>query len=241
MSNPTRLYSGLSTAYPNEPLYSYPFPDPFHTGSTQSLGSSTYTNDFNTLIGTDYTVTGTSSTFALTPGIGGQALLTPGGTTTATSAYKNGTFYQFVAGNRSWFTTRFQVSAVAGNVSFYVGLQKGSAVTDGLWFAKAAASTSINLVSTVNSTATTLVTGVATAAAATWIEVGFYYDGTDIIVYSGSSTVTMGPVARISAATIGASGTTLTNAVLSPVFQITPTATDTLTTDFVLAAQEVLR
>ena len=241
MSNPTRLYSGLSTAYPNEPLYSFPFLDPFHTGSTQALGSSTYTNDFNTLIGTDYTVTGTSSTFALTPGIGGQALLTPGGTTTATSAYKNGTFYQFVAGNRSWFTTRFQVSAVAGNVSFYVGLQKGSAVTDGLWFAKAAASTSINLVSTVNSTATTLVTGVATAAAATWIEVGFYYDGTDIIVYSGSSTVTMGPIARISAATIGASGTTLTNAVLSPVFQITPTATDTLTTDFVLAAQEVLR
>ena len=241
MSNPTRLYSGLSTAYPNEPLYSFPFLDPFHTGSTQALGSSTYTNDFNTLIGTDYTVTGTSSTFALTPGIGGQALLTPGGTTTATSAYKNGTFYQFVAGNRSWFTTRFQVSAVAGNVSFYVGLQKGSAVTDGLWFAKAAASTSINLVSTVNSTATTLATGVATAAATTWIEVGFYYDGTDIIVYSGSSTVTMGPVARISAATIGASGTTLTNAVLSPVFQITPTATDTLTTDFVLAAQEVLR
>ena len=241
MSNPTRLYSGLSTAYPNELLYSFPFPDPFHTGSTQALGSSTYTNDFNTLIGTDYTVTGTSSTFALTPGIGGQALLTPGGTTTATSAYKNGTFYRFVAGNRSWFTCRFQVSAVAGNVSFYVGLQKGSATTDGLWFSKAAASTSINLVSTVNSTATTLVTGVATAAAATWIEVGFYYDGTDVIVYTGSSTITLGPVARISAATIGATGTTLTNAVLSPVFQITPTATDTLTTDFVLAAQEITR
>ena len=236
MSNPTRLYSGLSTAYPAEPLYSYPFPDPFHTGSTQALGSSTYTNDFNTLIGTDYTVTGTSSTFALTPGIGGQAILTPGGTTTATSAYKNGTFYQFVAGNRSWFTCRFQVSAVAGNVSFYVGLQKGSAVTDGLWFAKAAASTSINLVSTVNSTATTLVTGVATAVAATWVELGLYYDGTDLIVYANSV-----PVARVPAPTVGSTGTTLTNALIAPVFQITPIATDTLTTDFVLAAQEVLR
>ena len=241
MSNPTRLYSGLSTAYPAEPLYSYPFPDPFHTGSTQALGSSTYTNDFNTLIGTDYTVTGTSYTFALTPGIGGQAILTPGGTTTATSAYKNGTFYQFVAGNRSWFTCRFQASAVAGNVSFYVGLQKGSAVTDGLWFAKAAASTSINLVSTVNGTATTLVTGVATAAANTFVEVAFYYDGTDMIVFSGSSTSGTSPVARISAPTIGSSGTTLTNALIAPVFQITPTATDTLTTDFVLACQEVLR
>ena len=236
MSNPTRLYSGLSTAYPNEALYSFPFPDPFHTGSTQTLGSSTYTNDFNTLIGTDYTVTGVSSTFALTSGIGGQAILTPGGTTTASSAYKNGQFFQFTASTRAWFTTRFQVSAVAGNVSFYVGMQKGSAVTDGLWFAKAAASTSINLVSTVNSTATTLVTGVATAVAATWVELGLYYDGTDLIVYSNST-----PVARVSAPTVGSTGTTLTNALIAPVFQITPVATDTLTTDFVLAAQEVLR
>jgi hypothetical protein len=236
MSNPTRLYSGLSTAYPNETLYSFPFPDPFHTGSTQTLGSSTYVNDFNTLVGTDYTVTGTSSTFALTNGLGGQAILTPGGTTTATAAYKAASFMQFVAGNRMWFTTRIQASAVAGNVSFYVGLRNGSGVTDGLWFAKAAASTSINLVSTVNSTATTLVTGVATAAAATWVELGFYYDGTDIIVYSNSQ-----QVARVSAPTIGSTGTTLTNALLGPVFQITPTATDTLTADFVLAAQEVLR
>ena len=236
MSNPTRLYSGLSTAYPSETLYSYPFPDPFHTGSTQSLGSSTYTNDFNTLIGTDYTVTGTSSTFALTSGIGGLAILTPGGTTTATSAYKNGTFYQFVAGQRSWFTTRIKASAVAGSVSFYVGLQAGSSTNDGLWFAKAASSTSINLVSTVNSTATTLVTGVATAVAGTFVELGLYYDGTDIIVYVNSTVV-----ARVSAPTIGSTSTTLTNALLGPVFQITPTATDTLTTDFVLAAQEVLR
>jgi hypothetical protein len=241
MSNPTRLYSGLSTAYPNEPLYSYPFPDPFHTGSSQNIGSSTYVNDFNTLIGTDYTVTGTSSTFALASGIGGLATLTPGGATTATAAYKNGQFYQFVAGNRSWFVCRFKVSAVAGNVSFYVGLRNGSSATDVIWFAKAAASTSINLVSTVNSTATTLVTGVATAVADTFVEVGFYYDGTDLICYSGASTVDMGPDARVSAVTIGSSGTTLTNALLAPVFQITPTATDTLTTDFVLAAQEVSR
>jgi len=241
MSAPTRLYSGLSTAYPNEPLYSFPFLDPFHTGSTQALGSSTYTNDFNTLIGTDYTVTGTSSTFALTAGIGGQAILTPGGTTTATSAYKNGQFFQFVKGNRAWFTTRVQASAVAGNVSFYVGMQSGSSANDGLWFSKAASSTSINLVSVVNGTSTTLVTGVATAVAATWVELGFYYDGTDIIVYSGSSTTAMGPVARIAAATIGSTGTTLTNALIAPVFQITPVATDTLTVDFVLACQEVLR
>jgi len=241
MSNPTRLYSGLSTAYPNEPLYSYPFPDPFHTGSTTALGSSTYTNDFNTLVGTDYTVTGTSSTFALVSGVGGLATLTPGGATTATAAYKNGQFYQFVKGNRSWFTCRFKASAVAGNVSYYVGLRNGSSATDGIWFAKAAASTSINLVSTVNSTATTLVTGVATAVADSFVEVGFYYDGTDLICFSGTGPSDMGPDARITSVTIGSTGTNLTNALISPVFQITPIATDTLTTDFVLAAQEVIR
>lgn len=236
MSNPTRLQSGLSTAYSNEVFYSYPYPDPFHTGSTAALGSTSYMNDFNTLIGTDYTVTGASSTFALGNAVGGIAVLTPGGTTTATAAYKNGQAFQFIAGNRFWFTSRFQVSAVAGNVSFYVGLRNGSGVTDGLWFAKAAASTSINLVSTVGSTATTLVTGVATAAAATYVELGLYFDGTDLLVYSNNTLV-----ARVSAPTIGSSATTLTNAVLGPVMQITPTATDTLTVDFIGTAQEVTR
>lgn len=236
MSNPTRFYSGVSTAFPNETLYSFPFPDPFHTGSNSGLGSSTYTNDFNTLIGTDYTVTGVSSTFALSNGLGGTATLTPGGTTTASAAYKPATFMQFVAGNRMWYTTRIQASAVAGNVSLYTGLRNGASATEGLWFSKAAASTSINLVSTVNSTATTLVTGVATAAAATWVQLGWYYDGTDILVFANNN-----PVARVSAPTIGSTGTNLTNALLSPVFQITPVATETLTTDFVLAAQEVTR
>jgi hypothetical protein len=241
MSNPTRLYAGLSTAYPNEPLYSFPFPDPFHTGSTQNIGSSTYTNDFNTLIGTDYTVTGTSSTFALGSGVGGLATLTPGSTTTASAAYKNGQFYQFVAGNRSWFTCRFKTSAVAGNISYYVGLRNGSSATDGIWFSKAAASTAVNLVSTVNSTSTTLVSNVITAVADTFMELGFYYDGTDLLCYSGYSSTDMGPDARVSAVTIGSTGTNLTNALLAPVFQITPVATDTLTADFVLACQEVTR
>ena len=237
MSNPSRFTSGVSTANQGETLYSFPFPDPFHTGSTSSLGSSVYTNDFNTLIGTDYSVTGSSSTFALSNTVvGGAAVLTPGGTTTASAAYKNGTFFQFQAGNRAWFSTRLQASAVAGSVSFYAGLRNGSGTTDGLWFAKAASSTSINLVSTVGSTATTLLTGVATAAAATWVDLGLYFDGTDLLVYANNIIA-----GRISAPTIGSSATTLTNAILGPVFQITPTATDTLTADFVLVAQELSR
>jgi hypothetical protein len=237
MGNPTRFTSGVGTAYQGETLGNYPLPDPFHTGSQQSLGTSVYQNDFNTLIGTDYTVTGASSTFALSNTVvGGAGVLTPGAATTATAAYKNGTFLQFQAGKQFWYEARFQASAVSGTKSFYVGLRNGSGTTDGLWFAKAASSTSVNLVSTVNSTATTLVTGVATAAAATWLNLGLYFDGVDLLVYSDNALV-----ARVTAPTIGSTGTTLTNAVLGPVFQITPTATDTLSVDFVLAAQELVR
>jgi hypothetical protein len=238
MGSPTRFTAGVATVDQQYPLGNYPFPDPFHTSgsSIDTTGSSSYVNDFNTLIGTDYTTTGTSSTFALASGVGGVAVLTPGGTTTATATYKTAPFIQFQAGNKLWYTVRFKASAVSGTKSFYVGLRNGSSTTDGIWFAKAASSTSLNLVSTVNSTATTLATGVVTAAADTWIEVSFYYNGTDLLVYS-----THAVFSRVEAPTIGSTGTTLTDAVLSPVFQITPTATDTLTIDYVLAAQEVTR
>ena len=238
MSSPTRFTSGVATVDQQYPLGNYPFPDPFHTsGSTvETTGSSSYTNDFNTLIGTDYTVSGTSSTFALTNGVGGLAVLTPGGTTTATAAYKPATFVQFQSGKKLWYNVRFKASAVSGNKAFYVGLRNGSSATEGIWFSKAAASTDLNLVSTVNSVATTLATAVVTAAADTFIEVSFYYNGTDLLVYS-----THAVFSRVLAPTIGSTGTTLTDAVLSPVFQITPTATDTLTIDYVLAAQEITR
>ena len=237
MGNPTRFTSGVATVDQQYPLGNYPFPDPFHTTSnSNNLGSSSYVNDFNTSIGTDYTVSGTSSTFTRTNGVGGLAVLTPGGATTASAAYKATTFMQFQAGNKFWYTVRFKASAVSGAKSFYVGLRNGASATEGIWFAKAASSTSVNLVSTVNSTATTLVTGVETAAADTYLELSIYFDGTDLGVYSGHNLV-----ARVSAPTIGSTGTTLTNAILSPVFQITPTATDTLTIDYVLSAQEVTR
>ena len=236
MGNPTRLQAGLSTAYQNEVFYSYPYPDPFHTGSTQALGSTSYMNDFNTLIGTDFTVSGASSTFALTSGVGGIAVLTPGGTTTASAAYKAAPSFQFIQGNRFWYSARFKVSAVSGAISYYVGLRNGASATDGIWFTKAASTTAISLVSTVNSTSTTLVANVATAVANTYVEVGFYYDGTDLLVYANSTLV-----ARITSPTIGSTSTTLTNAVIGQVFQLTPVATETMSVDFVGTAQEVTR
>jgi hypothetical protein len=241
MSSPTRFLSGVATVPASQPLGNYPFPDPFHTSGTSGLDAVSYANDYFT-VGTttlDYVITGTSSTFAITDGVGGVALVTPGGATTVTTVAGAHNGFQFVAGNKFWYVARVNPAAVSGTKSFLFGLQTGTSATstDGIWFTKPASSTSVNLVSRVGSTSTTIATGVATAAAGAWLDVAFYYDGTDLLVYASDSLV-----ARISSPTIGASATTLTNALLTPVYQVTPTATtDTLSIDYVLAAQEVSR
>jgi hypothetical protein len=233
MTSPTRFTSGITTVAKTNFFGNYPFPAPFKTGSKSSLGMVKYENDFNTLIGTDYTVTGSSSTFTLTSGLGGLAVLTPGGATTASSAYKNGAFLQFQSGNQLWFACKFQLSALGGTA--YVGLQAGASTNDGLWFAVSATGV-VSLVSIVAGISTVLLNNLITLAAATWIEVGFYYTGTDLEVFINNVFT-----ARVAAPTIGASGTTLTNAILGPVFQETPTATQLLTVDYVAASQELVR
>lgn len=235
MSNPTRFSNGVSTNDAQYLFGNYPLPAPFSTSGSTTTGVSEYANDFVSTVA-EYTVTGSGSALALAAGNGGIAVLTPGGTTTASAAYKTASNVAFVAGNQMWFSSRFKASAVSSTKSFYVGLRAGVSANDGLWFSKAASSTSVNLVSVVGSTTTTLVTGVATAAADTYLELGFYYNGTDLLVFSNNVLV-----ARVSAPTIGSSGTTLTNANLGPVMQITPTATDTLTVDYILASTEVTR
>lgn len=239
MGSPVRYTYGVSTVPKQQPLGDYPLPDPFHTGDGASGDTTTYSNDFFGIGSTtlDWTIVGTSSTFTAVDGLGGIAKVTPGGTTTVTTVYKTGSSFQFVSGSRFWYICRIAPSAVAGSVSYYFGLQKGSATTDGIWFTKAASSTSLNLVSVVNSTSTTLATGIDTAVAGQYHDVAFVfnYNG-DLVVYVNDAAV-----ARISAATIGSTGTTLTNALLTPVFSITPTATDTLSIDYVLSAQDVTR
>ena len=242
MSTPTRFLSGVATVPASQPLGNYPHHDPFHTSGNAGLDVVSYSNDFFNIGSTtlDWVITGASSTFTIVDGLGGIAKVTPGGTTTTTTVASVGGGFQFVAGQDFWYVCRIKMSAISSTKAFSFGLQKGSgatgSATDGLWFTKPASSTSLNLVSTVNSTATTLVTGVTTVAADTYVDVGFYFDGTDILVYSSDAVV-----ARVSAATIGSTGTTLTNALLNISFNVVPTATDTLSIDYVLAAQETSR
>jgi len=241
MGYPTNLTYGVATVPQQQPLGMYPLPDPFHTSSDSGLDVYTYSNDYTDLGNVaSRVITGASSTFALTDGVGGFGLLTPGGTTTATTCYRYAASFQFVAGQKFWYLNRIKASAVSGNQIVQFGLIKSSggtsSTTDSLLFVKAAGSTSLNLVSTVNGTATTLVTGVTTMADNTFVDVGFYYNGTDLLVYSSDALV-----ARVPAVTIGASGTNLTNALMTTLFGITPVATETMTIDYEFAAMETTR
>jgi hypothetical protein len=233
MGTPTRFTYGVATVPRGYPLSSYPLPDPFNSTSDTGFGVATYSNDFMSVNAEDFTISGSGSTLAVASGLGGLAVLTPGGTTTATSAFKAGTAFGFVAGQKLWYTTRLQVSATTG--AFTAGLASaGTSATDGLYFSTTG--TTVNLVSRVGSTSTTLVSSVATLAANTLIELGFHYNNTDLVVYVNNQLVS-----RVTSPTIGASGTNLTSALLSTIFTDTPTATETMTIDYVLAAVEVSR
>jgi len=233
MGTPTRFTYGIATVAKGKPLSSYPLPDPFNSTSDAGYGVATYSNDFMSVNAEDFTISGSGSTLIEASGLGGLAVLLPGGTTTASSAFKTGTSFGFVPGQKLWYTTRLEVSATTG--TFLAGLASaGTSATDGLWFVTSG--TSVNLVSRVGSTSTTLITGVATIAAQTFIQLGFHYDNTDLVVYVNGNLV-----ARITSPTIGSSGTTLTSALLSPIFSDTPTVLETMTIDYVLAAVEVSR
>lgn len=237
MGTPVRYTFGISTKAKKTLMGDYPMPDPFHTGSTPGLGVTFYQNDFTDLgNAASRTITGSSSAFALVDGVGGVGTLTPGGATTASSLYRTAAAFQFVSGRKFWFVHRIMFSAVGTGITGYFGMIKtGAATTDSLLF-KLAATGVLSLVSTVNNVATTLVATVTTVVGGAWIDVGFYYDGTDLCVYLDDEII-----ARITAPTIGAASTTLTNAALTVITQITPAATETVSLDYALIAQETVR
>lgn len=233
MGAPTRLTSGLSTEPLGKPLGSYPLPDPFHTSGNALLGTVTYANDFHTLPGTDFALTtvGVTPTLAIGTGIGGVAVLTTtAGAADSIIATKTGNAFGFVAGQKAWFLARYQLSDSLTCLS-QVGLQTGAVPTDGLYFTKASGSTTISLVRMTASVATTLVANVATAVNATYLDLAWYYDGTDLSVFVNDATV-----ARVI-------GVVLPTAVLTPTITLTngSAVIRTKQVDYIFAANELAR
>ena len=239
MGTPTRFTYGLATVAKGKPLGDYPLPDPFHTSSDAGLDVFTYSNDFTDLgAAAARTITG-GAAFALADGLNGIGVLTPV-SATAASVYRTAATFQFISGNKFWFLHRIKASAIAGAMVLNFGMSKVSggtiATTDRLYFTKPASSTSLNLVSVVNNVSTTLLTGITTVAADTYLDVGFYYDGTDLQVF-----VSDNMIARVSGVTIGSASTTISNALMSPFFGLTPVATETVTIDYAIIAEETTR
>ena len=152
----------------------------------------TYFNDFDAYAAADWTVTETQAgaTQALTNVDGGVLLLTNSAADNDLNALqKIGESFKFVSGKKLHFKARFAVSD-ATQSDFVVGLQITDAtplaVTDGVYFRKDDGDASLDFVVIKDSTASTA-TAIATVADATYLTVGFYYNGVDEVVYAAST------------------------------------------------------
>jgi hypothetical protein len=241
MGIPTRYSQGVSTQFKGTLLGDYPLPSPFRTSSTPTTSTingytvASYSNDFNKV---DAGWSETAGTWATTDFAGGAAVLTPSTSGTTANARQTSAGWQFIAGQKLWYQTAIAVSSVASGVQIvYAGLINSSGGTistnNSLMFVKPAGVTYLNLVATVGGTSTTLVTNVASLTSGTMVNLGLYFNGTDLLVYVADALV-----ARVAAPVLG---TTLPNDLLTPIFEITPVTTETITVDYVLVAQELSR
>ena len=102
---------------------------------------------------------------------------------------KVGESFKFEAGKKLFFKARLAVSD-ATQSDFVVGLQITDttplAVTDGVYFRKDDGDANLDFVVIKDSTASTA-SAIATVVAATYITVGFYYNGVDEVVYAAST------------------------------------------------------
>jgi hypothetical protein len=191
MASPTRFPAGVSTQAIGSTLGQYPLPDP--------TDLSVDFEDFFQYVAGDWTVTNTSSyqTIGLVTGNGG-IISTTGGASSVTGnigAIQANPLNFNIATNTitatapptqvAWFYTAFKATT-AINDQLQVGVASSIAAltpTDGIYFNKAAGSTAItfvvrkgsaSLAATAYSSGTTTV---ATLVNATFIKLGWYYDG----------------------------------------------------------------
>lgn len=160
-------------------------------GSLQVLDPSvnhTYFNDFDVYTAGDWTVTETDAgaTQAITNEDGGVLLLTNTAADNDLVALQlSKETFKFTAGKELFFKARFKVSD-ATQSDLIIGLQITDttplSVTDGVYFRKDDGDANLDFVVVKNSTATTA-TAITTLTNATYITVGFFYNGIDSIQY----------------------------------------------------------
>jgi hypothetical protein len=221
----TNYPNGVTNAAVGSALQTYILPDP--------TSAHTYFNDFDVFTAADWTVTETQAgaTQAIANGNGGWlALVNSAANNDLNAIQALNTTFAFTAGKALWFKCRFKLSN-ATNAAAIIGLQvidtTPLAVTDGVFFSKPAASTTLSLVVEKTSTATTTTAG--TMADDTFVEAGFHYDGSNsvFVYFNGnrvaSSAVTNLPTVGLCVSIAVANGTAAAN---------------TMTVDYYLASAE---
>ena len=250
---PVRFPSGVSTVPPAWAFANYPFPQPNRINQLFT--------DFDTYNSGDWTATTTNSgTIALIDQNGGAVTLTSGATSgnvCGLEAVKK--CFAFGAGAQVWYS--INVSFVDATLpTFMAGLSNTFVAvgpTDGVYFSKAASSTTMNLIIRASSTSTTIAVG--TVANATAYSFSFYYNpyssqapGGKLWIYSTigltAPTANYYPGGNQAIASAYSGGTnTLTNlpastVLLTPGFAIaaSSSAAKAMTVDYMLAGEEIL-
>ena len=246
MGNPVRLTAGFTQDATYQPLGQIGVPDPFFYAY--------YEDDFLPYNAALYTATVSGGSIAATAakGSGGRILFT-----TAATAASYPTIqlpvasFQYTATKKLAFLCRLQITNTTTN-TFIAGLidtttTPFTAITDGIYFLKAAGTTNIvvNVVSGSATIGTTTLSGLLTAN--TDIDLGFLVDRLgNILIYAGSNLIgqqrqdvaTLGPAGKILASSLTAA---MTAVLLNPTLSIGNGATAASTTgvaDFLYAAQE---
>lgn len=171
-SPPVRYPSGVSTSAPNYVYSNFPEATPPRLNE--------YFTDFNNYVAGDWTVTTAGAgTTALSDGNGGLLTVTTdaGGTAVQGNELVAKSF-KFTSGSQMWFSINVNFGANATQNAFMAGVSNTFAAltpTDGVYFSKAAASTTMQAIVRGSSTSTTMTVG--TVAVNTPYTFSFYYDG----------------------------------------------------------------
>ncbi len=187
MPTPTRFIHGVNNLPPSHPLANIPLPFPLYNQN--------YFNDFNTYAAGDWTVTASTGSSALAAGNGGLIVQTTSNTPTDIQHnLKNPAAFAITAGQEAWFVWRGKVDTV-NNSSWQIGLQAGGtalAPTDGIYFTKAAAATTVVLNVRKSSTSSTVSMGSGLVLADnTYVVLAWYYNprnGGSVTAFAGTST-----------------------------------------------------
>jgi len=189
----TTLYpNGVSNAPVGSVLQTFSAPDP--------TINHTYFNDFDVYTSGDWTNTATGSvTNAIVAGDGGWlSLLNSASNADLNSLQLKVATFAITAGKEAWFKCRLKTSS-ATNAALIVGLIQTTTtpltVTNGVYFSKAAASTTLTAKVTGSSTTSTVTA--ATMVDDTFITIGWHYNGSLVQIYINGNRVASLPVTNL--------------------------------------------